>query len=558
LRSISIPNMSKNFAFCCILSLAISVAADTDRQSSSLKLSDLKEVPYTPGQPFKTGWYKQELDHFNFNSDQTFFMRFIYDDQYWKADDESVGPVFIYTGNEGPLEGYWDNTGFFTQTLAKELNALVVMIEHRYYGQTLPFGDDSYKVENMVWNNAEQVLVDYAIFLQNLRSANPDQLMKSAFIGFGGSYGGMLVSWLRMKYPHAIDGVLASSAAIRFYIGETDTNAFNKVVTDDYRAVDERCPVLIRRGFAILEELRTRPDTWEDLGEIFNTCDKIQTEEQELNLQSWLLNAYQYIAMGDYPYPANFIAHMPGWPVRVSCQALLDNMPTSFEQFMPMQDDPMNAKNRALLKAMKASVDPYYNYQAKEPRCSETLLEYDFYNVYYYAPTMPKSANLSLFAWNYTACSEEIMPVGSNGVTDMFNARIWDEDKYAEYCKNEMKVNARQNYIRYQYGGTYNKLDFESYSNIIFTNGNLDPWHPGGILSDVNENVYGILIDQAAHHLDLRLPHEEDPESVRQVRARETQIFRQWMVQRKARVEALQGEEKQKPNPKQGVSLAAW
>ncbi len=46
-------------------------------------------------------------------------------DQYW---DEN-GPIFFYTGNEGPITGFWDNSGFVFEA-AQKINALVIFGEH--------------------------------------------------------------------------------------------------------------------------------------------------------------------------------------------------------------------------------------------------------------------------------------------------------------------------------------------------------------------------------------------------------------------------------------------
>ena len=85
--------------------------------------------------------------------------------------------------------------------LAAHFNAFVVFAEHRFYGDTMPYGNDSYSnIKYLGYLTSAQALADYAQFLPwfkgqfKLDAATP-------VIVFGGSYGGMLATWFRLKYP---------------------------------------------------------------------------------------------------------------------------------------------------------------------------------------------------------------------------------------------------------------------------------------------------------------------------------------------------------------------
>lgn len=94
---------------------------------------------------------------------------------------------------------YLNATGLMWENAA-DFGAMLIFAEHRYYGESLPFGDESYERANMAWLSTEQALADYATLLYQFKEE--EGLRDAPVIGFGGSYGGMLATWGRLKYPH--------------------------------------------------------------------------------------------------------------------------------------------------------------------------------------------------------------------------------------------------------------------------------------------------------------------------------------------------------------------
>jgi lysosomal Pro-X carboxypeptidase len=126
-------------------------------------------------------------------------------------------PIFFYCGNEGDIFMFANNTGFMWEN-AKQFNAMVLFPEHRYYGQSIPYGKLNRNLSDIGYLTTEQALADFAEFLQHIKDTVPGA-QKSPVVVFGGSYGGMLAAWFRIKYPHMSVGALAGSAPILQFPG---------------------------------------------------------------------------------------------------------------------------------------------------------------------------------------------------------------------------------------------------------------------------------------------------------------------------------------------------
>lgn len=68
-------------------------------------------------------------------------------------------------------------------------------------------------------------------------------------------------------------------------------------------------------------------------------------------------------------------------------------------------------------------------------------------------------------------------------------------------------------------------------TNIILSNGELDPWRAGGLNKNVTADGSGIAlyIESGAHHLDLRPPNVDDPATVTEARNIEMANIKKWI-----------------------------
>ncbi|KAL5634935.1 hypothetical protein ACGC1H_002833 [Rhizoctonia solani] len=158
----------------------------------------------------KAHYFEQPLDHFDKSVNRTFGQRYWVNKEYY----EPGGPVFVLDGGETSGEDRLPflQTGILA-ILANATKGLGIVLEHRYYGKSIPVGD--FSTDSMRWLTNAQALQDSANFIANVRIDDLDYNVTAPhtkWIYYGGSYAGARAAHMRVLYPHLVYGAIASSA----------------------------------------------------------------------------------------------------------------------------------------------------------------------------------------------------------------------------------------------------------------------------------------------------------------------------------------------------------
>ncbi|ANM62204.1 alpha/beta-Hydrolases superfamily protein [Arabidopsis thaliana] len=429
----------------CLVFLFFSIVAEATyspggfHHLSSLRLK--KKVSKSKHElPFETRYFPQNLDHFSFTPDsyKVFHQKYLINNRFWRKG----GPIFVYTGNEGDIDWFASNTGFMLD-IAPKFRALLVFIEHRFYGESTPFGKKSHKsAETLGYLNSQQALADYAILIRSLKQNLSSEA--SPVVVFGGSYGGMLAAWFRLKYPHITIGALASSAPILHFDNIVPLTSFYDAISQDFKDASINCFKVIKRSWEELEAVSTMKNGLQELSKKFRTCKGLHSQ---YSARDWLSGAFVYTAMVNYPTAANFMAPLPGYPVEQMCK-IIDGFP----------------RGSSNLDRAFAAASLYYNYSGSE-KCFEMEQQTDDHG---------------LDGWQYQACTEMVMPMSCSNQS-MLPPYENDSEAFQEQCMTRYGVKPRPHWITTEFGGMRIETVLKRFgSNIIFSNGMQDPWSRGG------------------------------------------------------------------------------
>ncbi|XP_075731120.1 lysosomal Pro-X carboxypeptidase isoform X1 [Rhipicephalus microplus] len=436
--------------------------------------------------PYKERVFRTKVDHFGFHNNETFDMRYAIADQFW---DSKSGPIFLYTGNEFFMESFIENTGLIWEW-APEMKALIIFTEHRFYGKSMPFGGESLKgLPYLGYLTAEQALADYADFLIHIKGTLPGAA-NSPVVAFGGSYGGMLAAWMRMKYPHLVTAALSSSAPLLMFPGLSPCSAFDRAITYAYDQAGPLCTKAVRKSWTIIESKFTSEKSVTTLRNKLKLCQELRSTDY-VRLRDWLHDVYMVLAMLNYADASSLLTPLPAHPVREACK---------FFQRGFASDD-------AIVDAVAQMVNLYFN--GTGTRSCNDLDIFDQYQT----------------SWRFQECTELTMPTCSDGVTDMFYPRTWNSTEFAQKCEGRFGLRPDFYHGVMSFGGR----NIGSASNIVFSHGDLDPWSSVGIRASPSDDLPVIMIPGGAHHSDLRFSTDSDPASLKASRDLEKAHVRRWL-----------------------------
>ncbi|KAF6146772.1 hypothetical protein GIB67_007486, partial [Kingdonia uniflora] len=473
--------------FSCFFAIFVTrCLASTHRQVPRLGIlsssrDSISTETYLPPD-FEVNYYTQTLDHFNYRPESytTFQQRYIVNSRYWGGANTS-SPIFVYTGHEGDVTRIPQIVGFMTEN-APQFKALLVYIEHRYYGDSIPFGSIEAAFQNtstLGYLSSTQALADYAELITYLMINWSAE--SCPVIAIGGSYGGMLSSWFRLKYPHIVIGALASSAPILYFDDITPQNGYFSVVTKDYKEASESCYTTIRQSWSEIDKIAALPNGLITLSKKFKTCEPLSSSEE---LKGTL--EIMFVAAAQYDHP-------PNYPVNKYCDAI-DGLPNGSDVL---------SRIYAAFDAGFPSGPCHHMYDFGQPNTS---------------------------AWEWQTCTEMVFPIGIDNTT-MFQSSPFDLKAYTNNCEAVFHVTPRPHWVTTEFGGHNIKSVLKKFaSNIIFSNGLRDPYSIGGVLQNISDSVVAISTAQGSHCLDILNALPSDPEWLITQRNSEIKIVQGWIA----------------------------
>lgn len=435
-------------------------------------------------------WFTQKLNHFDDSDSRTWKQKYYVNASTFGMD----GPVFLMIGGEGPLGAHWVSVGAMME-YAKKYNALVLALEHRFYGESHPLSDMS--TANLKYLSSEQALGDLASF----REAMVKQFSlteKNRWISFGGSYPGALSAWFRYKYPHLVYGAIASSAPI---FAQLDFPEYLEVSTRSL--TNDECRANVGAATESLEGFTKTEAGLKYLSTRFKTCKPLTAGS--INIQ----NFASYVA-------GNFFGVI---------QYNKDNREGAVTTIEALCDIMNDASYGDAIERYATINDVMLKTFGME--CLD--VEYGDYIDSMRKVDWESSAAEGGRQWLYQTCTEFGYYQSTDSNKQVFG-KLFPLSFFVKQCTdifgehfNTTVANRGINWTNSNYGG-YGMAT----TRIVFPNGSIDPWHALSFTENVKDMI-AIYIKGTAHCANMYPPSQKDSEELIEARQKISAIISEWL-----------------------------
>ncbi|EPB73806.1 serine carboxypeptidase S28 [Ancylostoma ceylanicum] len=446
----------------------------------------------------------QPFDHFNSRDQRTFRQKYYMNDEWAKPD----GPMFLLIGGEAPLDSQWvKGFGFFHQVLAEKIGATVFALEHRYYGDSVVGGTATDPNPDLTYLSSLQAIYDVAHFI---RTMDAKMNRRSKWITFGGSYAGCLSLWLRQGFPELVRGAVASSAPVEVKL---DFYEYLEVTERSLRRYQPICAENTAKGFDLLHKLSLTKSGRKKLSDTFTLRPPWNESSivSDVDIQFFfnaIKNVYQAMVQTGYRHEVcRFLANETN-PVLHNMAKLNERIiqywtvPSSTVHILTIEDNNLWTvfKGRRFNGTDNSYTDAVEFYKVAQKHGPQ-FGYYQSTDTGYNAFGSPTPLRLNIVSFYTRLC------------VDIFG----DQFKAAAIENSVRKMNKF-------FGGRDN---FEG-SNVVATNGDVDPWHALGLYNHSDKSVVSFLMDGTWHTGDMFMYNNT---ALRAAQALIEQNVRKWLTE---------------------------
>ncbi|KAF2119087.1 serine carboxypeptidase S28-domain-containing protein [Lophiotrema nucula] len=455
----------------------------------------LSQAP--PPCDYKT--FTQSIDHFGTNNN-TFQQRYSIFTEHFKPG----GPILYFIGEESTYLDCANDTILYW--MAEELGGMAVSLEHRYFGNSLPFGNASMEVKNVKYLTLENVMADGVAFVEWLRTSVPGAQDSKVVIA-SGSYGAYISTAMRQNHPSTFFAAISSAAPVRGFIrADNSSNGHNPDYTlQAFLIASFEATMKIRNAFTVMHDA-IRAGNGDTVQKALNLCTSPPNNESVIAVLDQIYDTAITLTL-----QFDYAQSRPGRiPIAHSFDLMLNHSIASSE--------PLDILEYALSLFMGDDPLPCVNWT-------------DFPSI-----VILLSPVIQRQTFSYITCAYNPNAVGTMG-----HPRVFANNPHAllswtsviESCKKTYNVTPlTEDVVWSRFKISPKDLDIST--RIIFSNAEYDPTSgqapPAVPLSDDVCQSRVLWTNGMGHREDLFAPEEGDKIEVVKTREKELEILKTWLA----------------------------